>query len=123
MIQTRLVLPFILVFALVVSGCGGKSKSSSSADTSGGKAPTATELIQKANTASKSIKFFHFKLSHENGSTPIPLGLELTSAEGDVANDEGAVVDVSGRMNVRHHVERLPHARLDGRAGTVGLTH
>jgi hypothetical protein len=51
------------------------------------------------------LKTFHFRLEHENGTSPIPLGLDLETAEGDVvvpdrmsaeieAKASGAVVQV-----------------------------
>lgn len=45
---------------------------------------TAEALLQQAAQRAGELTSFHFELTHENGSTPLPLNLELTSAEGDV---------------------------------------
>ena len=45
---------------------------------------TAEEVLQQASTAAAEVSSFHFVLTHENGSTPLPLSLSLESAEGDV---------------------------------------
>jgi len=45
---------------------------------------TAEDVLARATDAVGGITSFHFKLTHENGSTPLPLSLELESAEGDV---------------------------------------
>lgn len=41
---------------------------------------------------------FHFLLEHENGGTPIVLGLEMTRAEGDVDGTERLSVDVEAEF-------------------------
>jgi hypothetical protein len=43
------------------------------------------------------VTSFHFELDHENGATPMPLGLELTSAEGDVAVPDRLKAEVRAR--------------------------
>jgi lipoprotein LprG len=45
---------------------------------------TADAVLQQASLAAGEVTSFHFVLSHENGSTPLPLNLELEAAEGDV---------------------------------------
>jgi hypothetical protein len=45
---------------------------------------TAEEVLQRASAATDDVTSFHFVLTHENGSTPLPLSLSLESAEGDV---------------------------------------
>ena len=46
--------------------------------------PTAEEVLNRAAEALTEVESFHFVLTHENGSTPLPLNLQLTTAEGDV---------------------------------------
>ncbi len=87
----------ICIVALLLSACGGKAKPSTATQTSGDKTPSATELVQKASTATKALKSFHFKLTHENGTTPIPLGLELVSAEGDVGIPDKLAANVKAK--------------------------
>jgi hypothetical protein len=54
-------------------------------------------LVQRAASATKALKSFHFRLSHENGGTPMLLGLELTSAEGDVSVPDRLAADVRAK--------------------------
>jgi LppX_LprAFG lipoprotein len=42
-------------------------------------------LLQRAAAAIETVTSFHFKLTHENGNTPLPLNLALETAEGDVS--------------------------------------
>ena len=46
--------------------------------------------VQEAGT-------FHFKLTHENGTTPLPAGLQLVSAEGDFQVPGRLAADVRAR--------------------------
>lgn len=66
--------PFCLAFILVA--CGGSEEALPEL--------TADEVLSRSVTAVGELRSFHFRLSHENGSTRIPLNLELESAEGDV---------------------------------------
>lgn len=43
------------------------------------------ELLANTAAATQALTSFHFKLTHQNGSTPLPLNLTLDTAEGDVA--------------------------------------
>jgi hypothetical protein len=74
----------LLAFALIACG-GGDSDSKPSSSSNAPNAPSAADLLQKAGTATKAAKSFHFNFTHENGTMPMPLGLRLTSAEGDYA--------------------------------------
>jgi hypothetical protein len=62
----------------VACGCGGKKEDA------GGPLPPAAEVLTKAVERVATMKTFHFRLEHENGASPIPLGLGLSTAEGDV---------------------------------------
>lgn len=44
----------------------------------------AEQVLQRASDAAAQVSSFHFILTHENGTTPLPLNLELESAEGDI---------------------------------------
>lgn len=46
--------------------------------------PSAEEVLPKVVERVDAVKTFHFRLEHEGGLSPIPLGLELRTAEGDV---------------------------------------
>jgi hypothetical protein len=51
---------------------------------SGPNSSDADTLLQEASAAASEVSSFHFVLTHENGSTPLPLNLALESAEGDI---------------------------------------
>jgi hypothetical protein len=65
------------VGALFAACGGGKA-------TTTGTLPPATSVLPAAIQSFDSLKTFHFNLAHENGTTPIPNGLQLVSADGDV---------------------------------------
>jgi hypothetical protein len=58
---------------------------------------TADDVLAKAVDAVAGITSFHFKLTHENGSTPLPLTLQLESAEGDVIVPGSMKADVDAK--------------------------
>jgi hypothetical protein len=65
--------------ALACVACGGGGTSTASGTT-----PPASSILPAAIQAFDSLQTFHFTLTHENGTTPIPNGLQLVSADGDV---------------------------------------
>ena len=54
-------------------------------------------LLQRSAAAVQDAGTFHFRLTHENGSTPLPLSLQLTSAEGDFEVPGKLAADVRAR--------------------------
>jgi hypothetical protein len=85
---TKLIFPLTTLLTLAVLACGGDDKSSD-------EDPAA--LLARSVKAVQDVTSFHFKLDHENGATPMPLGLELTSAEGDVAVPDRLKAEVRAR--------------------------
>jgi LppX_LprAFG lipoprotein len=87
-IRTYLLLCILFVTLLV--GCGGSKE-----------APPANqdpvELLNKASAATQALNSFHFKLTHENGSTPLPLNLSLQTAEGDVVIPGRLAADIGAK--------------------------
>ncbi|HEU0075657.1 MAG TPA: LppX_LprAFG lipoprotein [Dehalococcoidia bacterium] len=75
-------LPCLLLIALLLA-CSGDD------DAPDDGSPTATPesaeaLLARAATAVENVTSFHFRLTHKNGTTPLPLNLALETAEGDV---------------------------------------
>jgi hypothetical protein len=87
----RLLIPVICLLALLPS-CS-KDKTDEAPDTS---VDPAT-LLQRSAAAVQEAGTFHFRLTHENGSTPLPLGLQLISAEGDFQIPGKLAADVRAR--------------------------
>ncbi len=74
--MNRWLLPLLLpLLTMALVTCGGGSSDNGSV--------SAEEVLSRSADRFQSVKSFHFKLEHENGSTPIILGLGLTEAEGD----------------------------------------
>ena len=65
----------VLSLTLAFGACGGGGEEDD--------LPQAQALLAEAESAAKALRSFHFRLQHENGTTPAPMGLELVSAEGD----------------------------------------
>jgi hypothetical protein len=55
------------------------------------------QLLTNAAKAVGGAGSFHFKLTHENGSTPLPLNLRLDSAEGDIGVPDRLAADVRAK--------------------------
>jgi hypothetical protein len=60
---------------------------------------TAEALLQQSADRAAEVQSFHFILTHENGTTPLPLNLDLEAAEGDVV--------VPGRLQADVDAEAL----------------
>jgi hypothetical protein len=75
-----LLLSALVVLCLLPLACGGGGKKPDS----GGPLPPAAGVLAKAVERAATMKTFHFRLEHENGVSAIPLGLGLSTAEGDV---------------------------------------
>jgi hypothetical protein len=55
------------------------------------------DVLARTETAWKAIRSFHFRLTHENGATEIPLGLQLATAEGDYVLPDKFQADVEAK--------------------------
>src|SRR5580765_5104872 len=82
---------FLLCAFVLVAACGGSSKPS------GSQSVTAESVLSNATAALAKVKSFHFHITHENGTTPMPLGLQLVDAEGDVAVPDKLAADVKAK--------------------------
>jgi hypothetical protein len=80
----------ILIFiALLGSACDEEDAAPQGA--------TAEEVLSRSATVVQGVTSFHFRLIHENGATPIPLNLQLTTAEGDVVAPDRLAAKVSAK--------------------------
>ncbi|HUS83096.1 MAG TPA: LppX_LprAFG lipoprotein [Dehalococcoidia bacterium] len=68
------------VGAVLIAACGGDGGGSPT----GGTLPPADSVLPAAVETFETLETFHFTLTHENGTSPIPNGLQLVSADGDV---------------------------------------
>lgn len=78
------------LFATLLIACGGDDDA----------VPTSqdpADLLAKAATATEALTSFHFKLTHQNGSTPLPLNLALETAEGNVVIPGRLAADVEAK--------------------------
>jgi lipoprotein LprG len=81
----------LLTIVLLITACSGGDDKPQPADQD----PQA--ILEQASTALAGAKSFHFHLTHENGATPMPLNLQLTEAEGDVAVPDKVAADVKAK--------------------------
>ena len=87
-VMRAVLLVALLGFAVMLPACGGDGE---------GEAPPADEIVAKAAAAAGGLRSFHFRLDHENGTTPILMGLELVSAEGEVAPPDRLQAEVRAK--------------------------
>jgi hypothetical protein len=88
----------VLAVAVLIVACGGNGEAPPPADL------TAEQILERAARNMADVTSFHFRLTHENGTTQMPLNLELRSAEGDVAVPDRLSAEVQARAvatNVR----------------------
>ena len=80
-----------LAFLAVLAACGGGGDTPPPAD--------PEQVLRRAAERLKDVKSFHFSLGHENGTTAMPLNLDLVSAEGDVAVPDRLAADVVAKAS------------------------
>jgi hypothetical protein len=76
--------------ALLFAACGDDDGASADAT------PEAAALVAAAAERMEQVRSFHFELEHENGSTEIVRGIEMTRAEGDIVGTDRLRVEVAG---------------------------
>jgi lipoprotein LprG len=86
----------LAALTLALAACGDGKKT----NTDTGPLPPAADVLAQATKAFDTMTTFNFRLEHENGTSPIPAGLEIVTAEGDII--------VPDRM----------YAKLEAKAGT-----
>jgi hypothetical protein len=92
MISLRSALTALLAMvSLLVLSCGGDGKPAAAND--------PAEILKASVAAVEGVQTFHFKLDHENGTTPMPLNLELISAEGDVAVPDRVKAEIRAKAS------------------------
>lgn len=74
----RRLLPALVLGVFLAVACGGDEEDG------GAPLPVPEEILARLVAEVDGLETFHFRLEHENGTSPIPLGLDLDTAEGDV---------------------------------------
>jgi LppX_LprAFG lipoprotein len=70
--------------ALLLIACGGDDDADETPEPTPTETITAASILEDAVAASANLETFHFKLTQENATIPIPPNLDLESAEGDL---------------------------------------
>lgn len=87
----------LLALALVPAACGGDKKETPSTAATAVATPSRPDpatLSRQAADAVERLNSFHFVLEHENGGTPIDLGLTMNRAEGDFLKPDRLRADI-----------------------------
>jgi lipoprotein LprG len=87
-------LPALLLGVLLAVACGGGGGGGE-----GGPLPAADDVLAGLVARVDALKTFHFRLEHENGTSPIPLGLDLETAEGDVVVPDRMSAEIGAKAN------------------------
>jgi hypothetical protein len=78
-----------LVLIITVAGCGESATSPL----------RASEVVSKSIEEMEAVNSFHFVLDQAGGGTPIAMGLEMTSADGDVVRPDRLKATISGKFS------------------------
>ena len=110
----RAILLFLSLIAPISLGIAGCSDSPSSpVAPTAAPSPTATpvptptpinveDILRRSGEATSQLRTFRFRLEHNNdGSTPFSDTLDITEAEGDVANPDAISISFSGKFSGR----------------------
>lgn len=76
-------LALVLAALPLAAACGGDGEDAGATPATT-TLPPAEEILSKVVERVGALKSFHFRLEHEGGLSPIPLGLKLKIADGDV---------------------------------------
>lgn len=74
-------LALVLVALPLAAACGGDGEEAGPTPAT---LPPPEEVLPKLVERVGAVKSFHFRLEHEGGLSPIPLGLKLKTADGDI---------------------------------------
>jgi hypothetical protein len=104
-IRDRGIVGMLALLAALALACGG--------GTDGLEGVDAQAQLEAAAERMDAVESFHFVMTQEHGTTSILLGLELVSAEGDVAGADHAQMEIAARLgptNLRVSIIVLPDA-------------
>jgi hypothetical protein len=87
----RFTLSGVLFLSLLILACGDDGDRRSGGD--------AANILASSVVAVQHVSSFHFELTHENGTTPMPLNLQLVSAEGDVVVPDRLEAEVKAKAS------------------------
>jgi hypothetical protein len=87
-------LPLLVLPVLLAVACGGGGGGNGGAEL-----PAAEDVLARLVARVDELRTFHFRLEHENGTSPIPLGLELETAEGDVIVPDRMSAEIRAKAN------------------------
>ncbi len=61
--------------------------------------PTAEDILADSGESMAALDSFNFRLSHENGGTPLAIGLVVSDVEGDVVKPDGLRVSLGATFS------------------------
>lgn len=90
----------LVALAVLLTACGGKknNKAGSAGRATPVVTPSPEQLLTRAGDTLNSLTAFHFVLTHQNGSTPIAQGINMTTAEGDFVQPDRFKGTVEGKL-------------------------
>ena len=94
-----MVLPCTVAFVLTLSLLSATACGSESTPTPLQIDLSVEEILSKAAERFESLQSFHFKMTHEGGGTPIALGLEMETVEGDVVSPDRMAVAIEAKAS------------------------
>ena len=89
----------LLILLTITSTACGEAEPTATPTPSPTPPPTAEDILADSGESMAALDSFNFRLSHENGGTPLAIGLVVSDVEGDVVKPDGLRVSLGATFS------------------------
>ena len=89
----------LLILLTITSTACGEAEPTTTPTPSPTPPPTAEDILADSGESMATLDSFNFRLSHENGGTPLAIGLVVSDVEGDVVKPDGLRVSLGATFS------------------------
>ncbi len=89
----------LLLLLTITSTACGEAEPTATPTPSPTPPPTAEDILAASGESMAALDSFNFRLSHENGGTPLAIGLVVSDVEGDVVKPDGLRVSLGATFS------------------------